>query len=51
MVVTRKCSSLKQAERWQMRLYNKYTTVRLFRWPAFSEDGFYSWHVSNKSFK
>jgi hypothetical protein len=37
--------SMKQAERYQNRLYNKYDHVRLIRAPVFTEDGVYVWEV------
>lgn len=39
--------SLKKAERYQNRLYNKYDYVRLVRWPGFEENGVYIWEVRN----
>ena len=38
--------SLKQAERFQNSLYNKYNYVRLVTSPIFTEDGLYIWNVS-----
>ena len=38
--------SLKQAERFQNSLYNKYPYVRLVTSPIFTEDGLYIWNVS-----
>ncbi len=42
------CASLKQAEAYQLSLYNKYESVKLAKTPLlFSESGEYSWLVSN----
>jgi hypothetical protein len=38
--------SIKQAEKYQNKLYNKYNYVRLIQSPIFTEDGLYEWHVS-----
>jgi hypothetical protein len=38
--------TLKQAERYQNRLYNKYNSVQLVSFPRFSEDGEYVWEVA-----
>jgi hypothetical protein len=43
MTVTREFASLKQAERFQNRLYNRYDSVKLIRAPIFGEAGVYSW--------
>jgi hypothetical protein len=37
--------SLKKAEQYQDKLYDKYDHVRLVRWPSFSEAGDYAWEV------
>ena len=38
-------SNLKQAERYQNSLYNKYNEVQLVDFPRFSESGVYVWNV------
>jgi hypothetical protein len=38
--------TLAQAERYQNRLYGKYSSVQLVSFPRFSEDGQYIWEVS-----
>lgn len=43
--VSKRCKTLKQAERYQNMLYAKYGTVRLTRWPDWSESGVYEWYV------
>lgn len=43
--VSKRCKTLKQAERYQSTLYAKYKTVRLTRWPDGSESGVYEWYV------
>lgn len=37
--------SLKEAERYQNRLYNQFDYVRLVSYPLFSEEGDYIWNV------
>ncbi len=45
--ITKHFKTLKAAETYQNRLYNKYESVELVRWPRFGEgDGYYSWRVS-----
>lgn len=44
--ITKKYKTLKQAESYQNRLYNRYNTVRLVSFPRFSEEGEYVWEVS-----
>ena len=49
MKIKKVCSSLKQAERKQNALYNKYNSVELVKSPLlFSEAGEYVWEVSGK---
>ncbi len=43
--ITKTYETQKQAERYQNRLYGKYNTVRLVRWPRFTEAGKYTWEV------
>lgn len=43
--ITKTYKTLKQAESYQNRLYNKYNTVRLVSFPRFSEEGVYVWQV------
>jgi hypothetical protein len=38
--------TMKQAERYQNRLYSQYDTVRLVDFPVLSENGVYKWQVS-----
>lgn len=45
MTITKTCKTLKQAERYQNYLYNRYDTVRLVRGPKFAEEGVYVWEV------
>ena len=40
-------SSLKEAERYQNRLYNKWDFVQLVQFPIFGESEKYVWHVKN----
>ena len=47
MVIAKQIKTLKQAERYQNRLYNIYDSVKLIAWPRFSETGLYRWEVSN----
>jgi hypothetical protein len=44
--ITKTYKTLKQAERYQNRLYNKYNSVQLVSFPRFSEDGEYVWEVA-----
>jgi hypothetical protein len=45
--ITKRFKTLRQAENYQNRLYNKYTSVKLIRSPLFEEEGDYIWQVSN----
>jgi hypothetical protein len=40
-------ATLKQAERYQNRLYNQFHTVTLVQFPSVTESGVYVWKVSN----
>ncbi len=44
--ITKDCKTLRQAERYQNLLYNKYNSVRLIHSPRFTEAGIYRWEVS-----
>ena len=44
--ITRYYNTLAGAEKFQNKLYNKYKIVRLIRFPSFSEEGNYTWEVS-----
>lgn len=46
MRIVKTYKTLKQAERYQNRLYSKYSTVRLVAFPTFSEEGRYVWEVA-----
>jgi hypothetical protein len=46
MRIVKTYETLKQAERYQNRLYSKYSTVRLVGWPRFTEAGRYIWEVA-----
>jgi hypothetical protein len=41
--ITKTYKTLKLAERYQNRLYNKYNSVQLVSFPRFSEEGQYVW--------
>lgn len=43
--ISKVCRTLKQAERYQNRLYNQYESVRLVSAPRFSQGGVYVWEV------
>jgi hypothetical protein len=45
MTIAKTFDSLKQAERYQNRLYGKYDKVELVKSPMFSESGIYVWIV------
>ena len=45
-ILGRHFETLRQAEAYQMRLYNKYERVRLVQAPRFTEAGRYVWEVS-----
>ncbi len=45
-LITKHFDTLKQAERFQANLYNKYNKVFLFEFPVISERGHYKWQVS-----
>lgn len=38
--------TMKQAERYQQALYNKYNKVELVSFPLYWESGFYIWQVA-----
>ena len=44
--IERRFKTLKQAEKFQNSLYNKFPYVRLIYWPLFSEEGSYTWQIS-----
>jgi hypothetical protein len=46
MTLAKHCTTLKQAEQYQNRLYGKYESVRLVRSPRFTEAGLYVWEVA-----
>lgn len=41
------CTSSKQAERFQWKLYQQWDSVQLVKAPVFQEQGLYIWAVSN----
>ena len=43
--ITKHFATLKKAEAYQNRLYNRYDHVRLVNWPRFTEEGNYEWEV------
>ena len=43
--ITKRFQTLKQAERYQWRLYNQYRHVQLILFPVFGEEGIYAWNV------
>lgn len=45
MKLSKECKTLRAAERYQNRLYEKYDIVKLIQWPRFGESGNYIWHV------
>lgn len=45
MTIAKTFDTLRQAERFQSRLYDKYESVRLVLFPRFSEAGKYVWEV------
>lgn len=44
-IITKGFNTLREAEAYQLRLYDKYDYVRLIRSPLFGEDGTYVWQV------
>jgi len=48
MTIRKYFRTLKEAERYQNRLYNKWYAVRLISAPIFSESGTYVWDVGQK---
>jgi len=46
MQIKRRFKTLKQAERFQNSLYNKYPSVELIQFPIITDDGEYVWTVS-----
>lgn len=47
--IAKKFKTLKQAERFQNKLYDKYEQVKLVAWPGFQEEGWYTWNVKKKA--
>lgn len=45
MIVSKLLSSLREAEKYQNRLYGMYDSVKLISSPLFSEEGIYRWEV------
>jgi hypothetical protein len=45
MTIAKTFDSLKQAERYHFKLYNRYDKVELVKSPMFSEHGIYVWIV------
>jgi hypothetical protein len=45
MNISRTFKTLAQAERFQDKLYEKYNSVKLVRFPMFTEEGLYIWQV------
>lgn len=46
MKISKYCKSLKDAEKFQNKLYNSYNNVKLIDFPKFSEGGIYEWNVN-----
>jgi len=46
MQITKRFKTIKQAEKYQNSLYNKFPYVRLISYPIFLEEGLYIWDVS-----
>jgi len=44
--IQKRFKTIKQAEKYQNNLYNKFPYVRLFICPMWSEEGLYIWEVS-----
>jgi len=45
--ISKRFNSIKQAERYQNKLYNTFNYVQLISYPVWSEDGLYIWEISN----
>lgn len=43
--ISKTFTTMKQAEHYQNRLYNRFDTVRLIKSPMFGESGLYVWEV------
>jgi hypothetical protein len=44
-IIQKRFDTLAKAENYQNRLYDRYSYVRLIRWPMFGEAGNYAWEV------
>jgi len=44
--ITKYFKTIKQAEKYQNKLYSKFPYVRLFSFPQWSEEGQYIWEIS-----
>lgn len=45
-IIRKYFKTLKQAEKYQDKLYNKYSNVEVIGWPQFTEAGTYTFRVS-----
>lgn len=45
-IITKHFETIKQAEKYQFKLYDKYNSVVLISSPLFTESGTYKWKVS-----
>ena len=45
-IIRKYLKTLKQAEKYRDKLYNKYSTVEAIGWPLFTEAGVYTFRVS-----
>jgi hypothetical protein len=49
--IVKNFTNLKQAERYQNRLYSRFDSVRLITFPVFTDSGNYVWEVNNNNKK
>jgi len=47
MVITKEFKTIKQAEKFLLKLYQEYNRVILINYPVFSESGIYQFDVNN----
>lgn len=44
--ITKRFKTMKQAEKYQNSLYNRFPYVSLITFPVWSEEGIYTWEIS-----
>jgi hypothetical protein len=45
-LINKHFKTIKQADRYHLRLMDKYNSVKIINYPRFSETGLYTWQIS-----